>query len=738
MYFNKCEHPINFDFRQRAVKTSIQELGNGVWRLTAADPARWDGNPSQAELDDAAFAGMTSATALAGDADGGFRFGFVSSVPGYAFGVSGKKWMLCFRHDPEFRYFGLGEKNNGFEKSGKRTNFWNTDAMGDFPMHQVTWGVTDPMYVSIPYVIVKNGNEYIGILLNNPDAAFMTLHAPENFRPGQAVAYPPYFMVGSQGGAPEIYFISGPSLPELCAKLQTLCGKHARPPLWAVGAQQCRWGYKSPAVDFAEVDAKYRLNDIPLDGLWMDIDYMNKFQVFTFNPEAIPDPGRDFAVFQEKDRRCVVILDPGVSLTAGYPVYERGKTADVFCKNTEGSDYVGFVWPGATVFPDFSIPAVRDWWAGEVKRFLDVSGLDGFWVDMNDPSTGAAVLDEMRFDHGKNSHATYHNQYALGMQRATFEGFKRHNPNKRPFIVSRSGFISTSRYSAIWTGDNISNYFHLKGSIPMALNLSLSGIPFCGPDVPGFAGEPTRELAVDWYKAGFLFPFFRNHSAAGSPRQEPWTFGEECCAEIRKYIRFRYRLLPYLYNLFIEHERVGCPILRPLFYEFADSPDQRLACIDDEFMVGPAILQAPFVEEGTADRFVEFPAGADWFDVFHARWCKGGETLRVKREFAATPLYFRSGAVIPMAGSIGDHADASKLFRVRLGAYAPEGFNGVTTIRYVADDGISNDYAAAGKFSEARLTVTFVNGVPELAVEILSDRAGKLEFELVPNAPLEA
>ena len=731
MYFNKCDHPVNFKF-DRPGRFEVSDLGNGISKLLVRDPERWSSSDSQAELDEAAFAGQPSAVKLELTPEG-FRFGFLKSVPNYVFGVSGSKWMCCFEHQNTYRYYGLGEKNNGFEKSGLRTKFWNTDVMADFYGKQVEFSPTDPMYVTIPYILIKNGNEYAGILVDNPYADFMSFNAPENFRPGQALTFDPYFMFGSTGGQPAVYFLYGPSLPELCSKLQTLCGRLPRPPFWSIGMQQCRWGYRSPATDLTEVDSKYRLNQIPLDGLWMDIDYMNKFQVFTFDPANFKDPKAEFGALQARDRHCVVILDPGVSLTRGYEVYERGLAADIYCKNTEQDNYVGFVWPGATVFPDFSLPAARDWWADEVRIFLDRSGLDGFWVDMNDPSTGASELDEMRFDHGKKPHESYHNQYALGMQRATFEGFKRHNPDKRPFIVSRSGYISTSRYSAIWTGDNISNYYHLRGAIPMVLNLSLSGIPFCGPDVPGFACDPTPELAVDWYKAGCLFPFFRNHSGWGTRRREPWEFGAEACRKLGDCVRLRYRLLPYLYNLFIEQERAGAPILRPLFYEFQDTPELALDRIDDQFMVGPWIMQAPFVVEGQQRRFVALPGPGRWFDPFHDRWYEGNQFIAVDKEWESTPLFIREGAVIPMWENPPEFADAERLREVKLAAYAAPGFNGVTELHYLADDGISFDYRNKAGFSEAKLRVAFTEGCPALTAETLNDRFGKLWFELEAN-----
>ena len=214
---------------------------------------------------------------------------------------------------------------------------------------------------------------------------------------------------------------------------------------------------------------------------------------------------------------------------------------------------------------------------------------------MNDPSTGAAELDDMRFQHGRWPHWTYHNLYATGMAQATWEGFRAAQPDERPFVLSRSAATGSSRWTALWTGDNWSNWHHLRLCIPGTLNLALSGIPFNGPDVPGFGGHADAELAVAWYKAGMLFPFLRNHSVKGSVAQEPWQFGPDALAVIAHYVRLRYKLLPYLYQLWIAQARDGSAVMRPLFHDFDNADGLDLDRIDDQFLVGPALMQALLV-----------------------------------------------------------------------------------------------------------------------------------------------
>ena len=733
MYFYKYEHPLNFNFNS-SIELKTEDLGSSVYKLEA-NSERWKESYSQAELDASSFSTEISKCKLELDKNE-LSFGFVKSLPSYAMGVSGTKWMFCFEHKNDFRYYGLGEKNNGFEKTGLRTKFWNTDVLFDFE-HKVCENMpTDPMYVSIPYLIIKNGNEYIGILADNPFDVFMSMNAHERIRDGQIVSLDEYFMIGSTDGKPELYFIHGDSLAELTRKFQKLCGCHHRPPLWTLGHQQSRFGYEC-ASDLAEIDRKFSRYKFPNDGLWLDIDYMDRWRVFSTDPELFTDPQKEFSELRKNGRHSVAILDPGVAYSEDCELYQEGRTNDYFCQTPEGEHYLGYAWPGATVFPDFSLPECREWWAEHTAELLKNTGLDALWLDMNDPATGTISLDEMLFNHGKNKHATYHNQYAWGMQKATYEGCLKYAPNKRPFLISRSGSHTTSRYSAIWTGDNFSNYFHLRESIPMCLNLSLSGIPFCGPDMLGHFGNQTEALAVDWYKAGFLFPFFRNHSAKIFIEREPWQFSEKAFEVMRSYINLRYKLLPYLYNLFIEHEEKGDPVIRPLFYEFADSDELQLDRVDDQFMIGKFIMQAPFVDEDCEERKVILPAGCRWFDVFSGEWLDGGQTLTVKKNYTLSPVFIREGALIPMLRNLPETgANPTELADIEMHSFAPADSVCKTTIKYVFDDGETFDYRR-GIQSIENFTADFAAGTDILKSETESDHAGKLKFVHFHNKKFE-
>ena len=708
MYFNKSHQPDNFAFATPKKQTKkawviggdkfrpkLDDLGEGVHRLVVK-AKRWPKQYSQAELSptfENRACGSMSLSPKALSITAPDESVLLSSRPGRAFGVSGQAWLMQFDYQSEMRFYGMGEKSLGFELSNQHTKFWNTDVWADFDGNVFVNGSPDPMYLSVPYLIIKRGNQYVGVLVNNPFAVFMSTNprvriADQADADEQADADTRLF-IGAPDGRPEVYFIVGPSLAELTRKLQTLVGKTPLPPLWSLGHHQCRWGYAS-YDDLDRLDRRFRKHAIPNDGLWLDIDYMRGYRVFTWEKKHWPKPNKQVQDITARGRHVVPIFDPGVKLDPKYAVYQSGRKEGIYCQNPAGSDFVGFVWPGTTVFPDFSMPAGRDWWAKHVRETVGETGITGVWLDMNDPATGLSENSEMLFGKGKHAHGTYHNQYALGMARATHQGLREAHPDERPFMLTRSGFISTSRYAAAWTGDNFSNTHHLKSAIPMTLNLALSGIPFNGPDVPGFGGDPTRKLAVAWYKAGFLFPFFRNHSNKMQIEQEPWAFGEPTMRVLRRYIRLRYKLLPYLYNLFVDQAETGQAIARPLLYDFDDTTSHPLDRVDDQFMLGPAVMQAPVLDPEVTQRAVLLPK-ANWFDAMRGGWVKGAKRVQVKTTQAQTPVYIRDGSIVPMR--MGDPKDnATDLREIELHLWLSPGFKGQATYTYIADDGRTFGY----------------------------------------------
>lgn len=714
--FSKYFHPQNFRFADglrngvlsidgASFSLDVTATSEDVYHIRLGNPILWPKDHSRAELTplipDPARQGRRSR--LEFGADGGFKLKagfapgvaadqaddpgrtFLSTLAGAAFGVSGKAWIFQFRQRPDMQFYGLGEKATPFERSNRSYRFWNSDVWADHGTSKAKDKAYDPDYLSVPYLIVKRGNTYAGILLDNPHASVISISPRHNVADQMMADMPPEPMIylGAEDGMPSLYILFGPSLAELTRKMQRLTGLAPRPPLWALGHHQSRWGYRS-RKDLADLADKFEAHGFPNDGLWLDIDYMRGYRVFSFDGDHFPNPRQDIQGLRDRGFRVVPILDPGVKKESGDAIYESGKSAGAYCRNAAGTDFTGLVWPGYTVFPDFSLEKARAWWADRVAEFAEAVP-DGAWLDMNDPSTGQVDCQGMLFDEGRADHGCYHNQYASLMAKATYAGYLKAHPGLRPFLLSRSGYTGDQKYTAHWTGDNWSNYHHLHMAIGKTLNLALSGMAFNGPDVPGFGGDAKEDLFIDWYKAGFLFPFFRNHSMRTASRQEPWVFSAAALKIARRHIRLRYKLLPYLYNLFLDHAETGEAILRPLFHDFADSKSLPLSHVNDQFLVGPAIMQAPFTVEGLKEREISIPA-ARWWRADQARWVEGPRKVRALKRAANTPLFLREGSILPMLRGIPkdnrkDLKDVELLIVLsRDGASRAAG-------RYAADDG---------------------------------------------------
>jgi alpha-glucosidase len=707
--FNKYPHPVNFNFVDRArddrlriadlqFELQITSPRSDVYRLKVLHSVLWPDDMSDRLLEPPvnAVQAPVNRTRLTVSPAGGMRFDapggkrLLGAADGSWFGVSGQRWLFRFKLDPAMQFYGLGEKHTPFERSGRAYWFWNTDAWADHPIERVRDGEYDPDYLSIPYLIIKQGNTYIGLLLDTPWPAMISIAARDSVADGfeQNQTRSREILMGAENGAPSLYLLYGPSLAALTRKFQALIGTTPLPPIWSLGYHQSRWGYRG-AADLTVLADRFESHRFPADGLWLDIDYMDGYRVFTFDARHLPRPRQTVAALKKRGFRTVPILDPGIKPEPGYAVYDSGRAADIFCYNSAGTAFTGIVWPGQVVFPDFSLPEARQWWADYARRFLEI-GFAGFWLDMNDPSTGSIDCRDMRFARGRKPHEAYHNCYARLMAEATRKAMLAARPDRRPFLLSRSGSTGSQKSCAHWTGDNFSTYGHLQRSIGKALNLALSGVPFNGADVGGFGGDCSEALLVDWFKAAFLMPLFRNHTMRGSRPQEPWAYSKKALDITRRFVRLRYMLLPYLYNLFIEQEQNGEAILRPLFYDFNDSPALPLGDIDDQFMVGPAIMQAPFLRGKDRQRDIVLPEGK-WLRAETGRWVQGPGRLRVRRQSGSTPLFVRPGSLIPFQpGTLT--TNRKELRRIGLLGCLPPGFKGHARMRYSADDGASFKY----------------------------------------------
>lgn len=537
--------------------------------------------------------------------------------------------------------YGLGDKTGFMNKRGYLYTMWNTD---DPMPHEDNY---EALYKTIPFLAVLKEDGAYGIFFDN--------HHKSHFDMGKEC--PDYYVIGAVGGLMNYYYFGGDTLADVIAGYTNLTGRTPIPQMWTLGYHQSRWGYRTEE-EIREVARMMRECEIPCDCIHFDIEYMDNYKVFTWNPDTYKDPKKMLADLKEQGFKAVTIIDPGIKVEKDYEVYEEGMKNGYFVKTPEGEVYTNYVWPGETAFPDFGKKEVRDWWADK-HEFLVNLGVDGVWDDMDEPASFQGPLpDDIVFydEERKTNHAEMHNIYGYNMSRATHEGLKKHN-GKRPFVITRACYSGTQKYSTVWTGDNHSIWSHLRLAIPQLCNLGMSGITFAGTDVGGFGSDTTPELLCRWYQVGFLSPLFRNHSTLGSRHQEPWMFGQETMEICRKYIRLRYELLPYIYDCFYRQATDGLPVMRPLVLQY--DKDENAKNCNDEFMVGESLLAAPVVEQGARMKMVYLPEG-NWVDYWTGELVEGGKYLLREAPLDLCPLYVKAGSILPkypVRMSVGEDKD---------------------------------------------------------------------------------
>ncbi len=549
----------------------------------------------------------------------------------------------CRREDA---IYGLGEKSGRLNRMGRDFTLWNTDVLNpdaaaeftagrepDDPRADRTSTEFDPYYVGIPFCYHLDSSS------GRMSASFVD----NGYRGHYEFSLDGEYRVHFTGGQYTEYVFAGPGMPEILAAYTWLTGRASLPPLWSLGYQQCRWfKYTQDAVE--QIARRHRESRIPCDALWLDIEHMDGYRVFTWDERLFPDVAGMVGRLDAEGFRLVTIVDPGIKYEPGYWVFDQAHVRDVLCRTEGGDLYVGQVWPGNTVFPDFVTEEARTWW-GALNGAHARSGVAGIWNDMNEPATGAIPPGAMRFDHGRRPHQRYHNQYALLMAMATRNGLLDALPRARPFVLTRAGFAGIQRYAANWMGDNLSRWDHLWMSIPMAMGFGVSGQPFVGADVGGFMGHANAELFLRWMQYGTLTPFCRNHSEIGNIDQYVWAFGEPVQDLVRESIRLRYRLLPYLYAQFVHAAETGAPVQRPLVFDY--QYDATVRDLDDEFLLGPDLLVAPVSAPGVTARQVYLPPGG-WYHWHTGEAFDGGRFVIAPTPMDAIPVYARGGAVIPL------------------------------------------------------------------------------------------
>jgi len=561
-------------------------------------------------------------------------------------------------------YFGLGDKTGPLDRRDQAFDLWNTDA---YRFQEST----DPIYKSIPFFLTYKAGVTLGVLLDN------TWRSSFDF----GRESPDVYSFGAVDGPLNYYVLYGPSPKQVVEDYAWLTGKPSLPPMWALGFQQSRYSY-TPESRVLEVAQRFRTDRIPADAIYLDIGFQEKNRPFTVDRKLFPDFAGMVACLKEKDFHVVAITDLHIAKVTdqNYYPYDSGTAGDHFVKNADGSVYTGRVWPGPSVFPDFTRQQTRAWWGTLYRDFHNI-GIEGFWNDMNEPSVFDSPtktmplnvlhrIDEPGFTKRTATHAEIHDVYGMENSRATFDGLLTISPDTRPFVLTRATYAGGQRYAATWTGDNSSTWNHLRLATPMLENLGLSGFAFAGADVGGYAGTPSPDLLTKWLEVATFQPIDRDHSELGTGDQEPWVGGPLQEAIRRRFIEERYHLMPYLYTLAEEASRTGLPLVRPLFLEFPDAAsDYHPIDVDlpssAEFLLGPNLLIAPSPwPEQLDDYFAELPK-TNWYDYWTGKRIEASTgplnlaqpvtsslqpvAVQLHPELASLPVFVRGGAILPIA-----------------------------------------------------------------------------------------
>jgi alpha-glucosidase len=657
------------DIRRGDAVTRVDAIAEGVLRVRVSRPdgfdedASWAVAPSiragRAKVELTPDGLRTSSLAVAVDAagqvtirDAGGRVIIADAAP---VKLQGRGFTLSKRIEGGERFYGLGDKTGGLDRRGGDFVDWNTD-VGRFTSS------SDPLYKAIPFLISSGGaGGAYGLFLDNTWRVRFDIGKTD----------PEQLLMGAPDGPIDYYVIAGPTVADVTRRYAELTGKAPLAPLWALGYQQSRYSYMTRA-ETEQVAERLRTERIPTDVIWLDIDFQDRNRPFTVNRTAFPDFAGMVRGLKRRGLKTVTITDLHIARAEdGYAPYRSGSAGDHFVRDAAGQVVVGPVWPGPSVFPEFTLPKSRAWWGTLYREFVD-AGVAGFWNDMNEPAlfvpsktmspdarhriTGDGFADRVA------THAEIHNVYGMLNTRATYEGLLKLRPDERPFVMTRATYAGGQRYAVTWTGDNSSTWDHLKMSVHQLINLGLSGFSYSAADIGGFTGGASPELLTRWYQIGAWTPVFRNHAANNAPRAEPWVDGPEHLALRRAAIVERYRLMPYIYALAERHARTGDPIMRPVFYDHAALTragcDQSMA-----FTLGRDLLVAPApTPESPAAYDVCLPESG-WYDYWTgarvvekprppanpASLFPQPDDIRTVETptLARLPVFVRPGAIIP-------------------------------------------------------------------------------------------
>ena len=588
--------------------------------------------------------------------------------PGYGEICAEDGFSFTYIMDEEDIVYGLGESNRGINKRG----FIYTSNCTDDPEHTED---KHSLYGAHNLIIVS-GKETFGMFFDYPAAITFDI----------GYTRMDTMKVTCENADLKLYVIEGESPYDIVKQFRHVIGRSYIPPKFAFGFGQSRWGYTTKE-DFRKVAAGYRENHIPIDMIYMDIDYMQSYKDFTLSEENFQDFPEFVKELKDQDIRLIPIIDAGVKVEPGYDVYEEGVKNRYFCQREDGSDFVAAVWPGDTHFPDVLNKDARKWF-GDKYRFLIEKGIDGFWNDMNEPAIFYSVkglnkaldkaaslkgqnLDLSKFFELKDTfaglsnspedyssiyhtvdgkqvcHDQVHNIYGANMTKAAGEYFAEEFGKEKILMFSRASYVGAHRSSGIWFGDNHSWWSHILLDLKMLPSANMCGFLYCGADLGGFNENATRDLVLRFLALGVFTPLMRNHAALGTRNQECYSF--ENSDDFKDIVEVRYRLIPYLYRTFKKASKENDMIFRPLSFDY---PDDKIAreC-ETQLMLGDECMICPVYEQNVGGRYVYLPENMTFVklsgtSVTTEKMSKGTHYIEVALN--EVPLFIKDGRQIEL------------------------------------------------------------------------------------------
>lgn len=589
---------------------------------------------------------------------------------GFSTGFTGSRSTIYKVIQPGERFIGLGEVLGNLDKRGSGFTLNNTD----------TYKYGDPrlsMYVSVPFYIGIHQGEVYGLFSHNTYKSFF------NF----GLSTPGFSSITLEGGDVDYFFIYDKAIAGILKNYTWLTGRINLPPLWSIGYHQSRCSY-FPQSNVELLAETFRKKNLPVDCIVLDADYLYHYQPFRINTNRFPDMKALTGKLSGMGIEVTASVNPGIMIDSSYDAYWDGLKQDIYVKYADGSLYTADIAPNTNHYPDFTNPKAREWWAEKMK-FLPDNGIHGYWNDMNEPAVGGSYIPDnllFNFEGRKANGLEAKNLFGMLMARSSYEAAVKNGGNRRPFILTRSGYAGVQRYAAVWTGDNTAKDEYLLGGTLLNTQMGLSGIPFVGDDIGGYIGTTSKDLFIRWMQVGMFQPFARNHKEAYSNSNEPWSYGEEAESISRAFLEFRYRLLPYLYSYFYQASTEGIPIVRSLAIDYPFNDKIYETPYQYQFLCGKDILVVPVTSQEKV-KPVYLPDG-EWYDLYTDRLISGNVEFKEEVPLHKIPLYVRGSAIIPLQTPVlNTKQEPSDTLFLHL-------YNGKTANSFIwyEDDGQTMDY----------------------------------------------